>query len=278
MLKKKQISCIGLIYKMFTLDYFLDDLIKMGFESVELWGAYPHIFTDGNSVWPIVGEVKEKIKSRGLNLVAYTPEQLLYFYNIASLDRTVREKSIAYYKRSLDIAAELETDRMLMTSGWGLYDQPIEEAWRYSRESLRTLSEYAETLGITIFLENLAPHESNLVYSLPTVKKMIDEVQHPCFKAMVDTVPMHLAGERMQDWIDAFGKDLLHVHVIDGTPLGHLAWGKGYLPLDEDVKALVDYGYQNAISFEVAGGDQYHPGMEVSQSMERISRYVGMEE
>ncbi len=275
MLKLEQIAGMGLIYKMYSLDYMLDDLASMGFRAFELWGAYPHQFVDGETSFPPCSVVRQKIAERGLRLVCYTPEQLLYYYNIASLDKTIRDKSLAYYKRAIDAACELGADRMLMTSGWGLYDEPIRDNWKYSCESLHTLAEHAQEQGIFLVLENLNSFESNLVNSLPTMKKMLEEVRHPALKAMVDTVPMHGAGETMKDYLEAFGDDLRHVHLIDGSPIGHLAWGKGYLPLDEDVQALVDHGYQDAITFEIAGGDQRNPGLEMAQSFSRIKKYLG---
>ena len=275
MLNLNQIAGMGLIYKMYSLDYMLEDLAKIGFKAFELWGAYPHQFVDGKDSFPPCSVVRRKIESYDMKLVCYTPEQLLYYYNIASDDADIRKKSVTYYKRAIEAASELGADKMLMTSGWGLYDQKIEDAWSYSCESLRTLAEYAQTMGIVLVLENLNPFESNLVHSLPTMKKMLEDINHPAFKAMVDTVPMHYAGETMQEYLDAFGDDLIHVHLIDGKPIGHLAWGKGYLPLDQDVQSLVDYGYKHAITFEIAGGEQEHPGMEMRQSFERVQKYLG---
>lgn len=269
-----KIAGMNLCYKFFSLEYFMDSMVRVGTRSIELWGGYPHQFHDDIS-YPSTAYIKNAIDERGLKLICYTPEQLMYPYNIAERDPIIREKSVEFFRKGVYAACELGTDKMLMTSGWGYEDAPIEDAWNYSRESLNNIGEYAQKLGVTILLENLQPTESNLIYTLSAQKKMLDEINLPSVKAMVDTVPMHLAGETMQDYLDAYGEDLLHVHLIDGTPTGHMAWGDGNLPLDEDMQALCDFGYKHTVTFELANSDYlYDPEPAMKRSFARVQPYI----
>lgn len=43
-LKRSQIAGMNLSYRYFSFDYFLDSMERIGFQSVEIWGA-SHIFT-----------------------------------------------------------------------------------------------------------------------------------------------------------------------------------------------------------------------------------------
>lgn len=274
MLSKKQIAGMGLVYRYYSFDYMLRDLQKIGFESFELYGAYPHQFINSGHSYPDISYIKKQLKNYGFKLVCYTPDQIKYPYNLASSDKEIRNFSIQYFKDTIDATVELGTDRMLITSGWCLYDENIDEAWKISIDSIGVLSDYAQKKGIILLLENLNPMESNLVYNLKGIKKIRDAVKSSALKAMVDTVPMHLANETMKDYLDEFGDDLMHVHVIDGDPIGHLAWGKGNLPLDEDIQTLVDYGYKHALTFEIENGDVEKPGDEMKVSWERVQKYL----
>ena len=277
MLKRDQVAGMGLIYHYYSLDYMLDDLAKIGFTAFELYGAYPHQFLLKGTSYPDWEVIRKKVESAGMRLVCYTPDQIKYPYNLASSDKEIRELSIQYFKSAIEGTAAMGTDRMLVTSGWSLYDEDINEAWKRAEDSLAALAKHAEKTGIYLVLENLNPMESNLVNSIDGIKRLKDAINSPALKAMADTVPLHLAGETMKQYLDTFGEDLLHIHVIDGNPIGHLAWGKGNLPLDEDIQALVDYGYEHALTFEIEGGDDHHPGDEMKVSWERIQRYLDKE-
>ena len=57
---------------------------------------------------------------------------------------------------------------------------------------------------------------------------MVEEVAHPALKAMVDTIATGAAGETLEQWFQAFGTDLIHMHFLDGDPYVHNIWGDGY--------------------------------------------------
>ncbi len=276
-IKNSTISGMNIHYKFFPLDYFLDKMVENGYETIELWGAYPHhlhhLFDDIS--FPSVQEVKSKIRSRGLNISCYTPEQVIYPINIAAKEDYIRQKSIEYFKRCLEAASELETDKMLVTPGWGYFNEDVSEAWARTRESLQVLGGYAQKCGIKIALENLRQDESNIIYNLPTLKKMLDEVAHPYIKGMVDTIPMAIAGETLADYFETIGGDLIHIHFLDGMPRGHLAWGDGILPLEEYLRTVEKYGYQGYLSLEITDARYYfHPEEACKKSIEAIRKYI----
>ncbi|MDD2955603.1 MAG: TIM barrel protein [Oscillospiraceae bacterium] len=272
--EKARIAGMNLGYSFFSLEYFLDSMVRVGAESIELWGGFPHLYFD-DVIHPSVEKIRRAVDERGLRINCYTPEQLLYTYNIAASEPEVREMSVEFFRKNIYAAYRLGTRKVLMTSGHGYVDQPLEEAWKWSRESLRELGEFAGKFGMTIALENLQPTESNLVYTLPALQKMLAELDLPNVKAMVDVVPMHLVGETMQQYLDAFGDDLIHVHLVDGDPTGHMAWGDGKLPLDEDMKCLCENDYRHTLTFEIANSMYlYDPESAFQKSFERVKPYL----
>lgn len=45
-LRREQIAGMNIHYIMWSLDYFLDAQQRLGFESIELWCAEPHVTLD----------------------------------------------------------------------------------------------------------------------------------------------------------------------------------------------------------------------------------------
>lgn len=224
-ISKSQISVMNIQYGYYPLEKFLDDAARAGVEHVELWGAAPHFHLE-DMTYTDVCRVRKQIEERGLSLVCYTPEQCIYPVNLAADSTVQRRRSLKYFEDNLRAAAELGTDKMLVTTGWGYLDNSnINEAWKYAREGLMSLGDMARDYGIKLALEVLRRDESNLVYNLPTLKRMMEDLSHPAIGAMIDTIPMALAGERPEDYLKVFGEQLVHVHFIDGAPRGHLAWG-----------------------------------------------------
>ena len=192
--------------------------------------------------------------------------------NLAADSTVQRRRSLKYFEDNLRAAAELGTDKMLVTTGWGYLDNSnINEAWKHAREGLMSLGDMARDYGIKLALEVLRRDESNLVYNLPTLKRMMEDLSHPAIGAMIDTIPMALAGERPEDYLKVFGEQLVHVHFIDGAPRGHLAWGDGVLDMKGYLEEFSRYSYKGYLSLEITDGRyRVDPTSSVLQSVERL--------
>jgi protein FrlC len=112
------------------------------------------------------------------------------------------------------------------------------------------MAEAAEHAGLLLVLEPLQPKESNLVTNLPTARRMLAELDSPSVCCCLDTVAMAVAGESMVDYFDALGSRLAHIHLNDGEPSGHLAWGDGSLPLGDYLDVLESHGYAAYLTLE----------------------------
>ena len=116
---------------------------------------------------------------------------------------------------------------------------------------LHRLAEAAQHAGVFLAMESLRPEESQLVVTLADARRMLDEVNHPHLKIMIDTTAMGVAGETIQAWFDAFGDDIIHLHFIDGDPYGHLIWGDGAHSLPGFISALNHNGYTGYLGQEI---------------------------
>ncbi len=272
---RDRFASMNIQYRYYPLARFLDDTVRYGFQNVELWGGAPHFYSEGMT-YRQVAQTRREIESRGLRLICYTPEQCLYPINLASAHEEERRRSLRFFEDSIRAASELGTDQMLVTSGTGYYDgSNYADAWKYAVENLSRLGEMAADYQILLALEVLRFDESNLVYNLESLKRMVEEIHMDSVRANVDTIPMALNGETLEQYLQAFGKDLIHVHFIDGAPRGHLAWGDGVLDLDACLRQLEEGDYSRYLTLEITDGRYYRePWKSLEQSAEQLFRRV----
>lgn len=260
-------------YAAYSFDYFLNSLQRVGICMVDLWGGIQHLNPKSDPVRTIAS-LRVKLGSRGMSVIAYTPELLAYPFNFAHPDRKIRERSIAYAIRNLDIACGLDAKLMLVSPGWGLLDIPIEESFRYACDSLRTITEAAEARRMRLGLEHLTPQSSNLLIGVDAVKAMLETNRSPWFGAVLDLGQMSVFGESVKDYTTACGERLFHVHVMDGQPACHLAFGDGCLPLKEYIRELTKSGYDGYFTLEI-NDERYSkcPHEAISRCVEAIREW-----
>lgn len=273
-LTRSQLTGMNFHYLHYPLPYFLDAMARYGLGKIELWGAAPHLYVEDATLSEI-HRLKQEISGRGLEVVCFTPEQCMYPINLAAKEKEIRDRSLRYFKKSMDISVELDSPMVLVTAGWGYRSEPMQEAWDRAKESLHILSDYAEQRGLTLALEPLSRVESNLITDLPTLMAMLDAISSTALKGMVDTVPMAMLGEKLGSYFDRLGDNLVHIHFIDGNPGGHLAWGDGSLPLESFIETLKEVKYSGALSLEFTSA-QYleEPNLAVEKSLRRLEPYL----
>lgn len=239
-------------YFQFPIERFLDDARQLGIDAIELWGAEPHLNVDEVDMGDLA-RLRKLLKDRGQHLLCFTPEQCIYPINIAAKEDRLRERSVKYFFRCIEICNEMSTPMLFLTSGWGYEDEQREDAWKRARDSISRISDVAAKAGVSLVLEALQPVESNVVNTVQDIERMRAEVNSPALKVAIDTVGMAVSGNTVAQYMKAFGSDVLHTHFIDGTPAGHMAWGDGNLPLDTFISELAAGDYTGYFSFELVG-------------------------
>lgn len=248
-----QPAAMGIHYLYYPLEEMLEAQKRAGYRSVELWGGAPHVLLSPKGI----GEKQEllrALRSSGLRVVCVTPENCSYPWQFAARGETLIRESRAYFLNGLRLASELECPLMAVNSGWGLVTEPRREAMKRSLEMIDWLCQQAEPLGVTLVMESLRAEESNLVNSLDATVEFLHALGRPNLKPMVDTCAMAVAGETLEDWFRAFPGEIAHMHFVDGTPYGHLAWGDGNRSLTAYLSALGTYGYTGALTQEITDG------------------------
>lgn len=130
----------------------------------------------------------------------------MYPVNIASREKGIRDWSVNYLKRSLEIASQMEAPRTLITIGQGYRNDPGMKHGHCCRDSLLQLAEYAGKMGTTIMLEHLTNTTTNLCVTASQLKDMLQETGGPSLKAMVDVDMAARVGEGPREYWKPWAK------------------------------------------------------------------------
>ncbi|MFS0724342.1 sugar phosphate isomerase/epimerase family protein [Paenibacillus sp. 1P07SE] len=266
-LKRAQIAGMNEHYRLYPLSYFLDAMVMTGIEAIELWAGAPHLYM-GHASDASLDSIRKEIERRGLKLICYTPEQCQYPYNIAAKEDDLRSRSMTYFQRSLEAAARLGSGMFQTVPGWGYFDEPSEDAWERARESLAVLAARAGELGITMTLEPLERRGTNVITNLPQLRRMLGEVGSPHLKVIIDTCPMAAAGESFNDYFQAFGEDVRHIHFVDSQ---HRSWGEGSFSAETFLRDIEGHGYEGYLTLEICARNTFiDPTAAVRKSLEHL--------
>jgi len=119
--------------------------------------------------------------------------------------------------------------------------------WDRAVKNLRIVCHMAEKRELTIAIEPLNRFESDLVNTCEDVIRLIDEIDHPSAKVLLDGFHMNIEEPSIKNAILMAGDKLIHFQVSEnyrGTP------GTGQTRWSEIFQALVDVGYTGVISIE----------------------------
>ena len=247
---RKQLSAMGIHYLYYPLDYMLDAQAKAGFQTIELVGMAPHFLMD-HTGFQATALVRKMAEDRGLTIGCFTPECAVYQYLMCAPDEGFHHRSMEYFKRGLEAAGQLGATKLLTNCIGGTWDEAYDRVYERAVKSLTLLASTAADYGVTIAVETVRPEESKCIITLPELKRLLSDVNHPNVKAGMDTIAMGVAGETPEEWFKTLGKDIVHTHFVDGRPYGHLVWGDGLFPLESYLDVLNKYHYEGLISQEI---------------------------
>lgn len=255
-LASSQLIGANFTFQHHTFDACLDAMHKFGFTRIELWGIAPHLDVS-RATGSDVTRLNRVLRAAKIGVRCLTPEQVAYPVNIASGDASWRDASIAHFLRAAEIAAELEADYLFLTPGRGYENAPAKDAWSRSSDALARIAARASELGLRCLLEPLQRVESNVANSAAELDELLGELPGDNFDVVLDTVAIAVAGDSVADYLSRFGNRLAHVHIVDGTPSGHLVWGDGTLPLGSVITELTQAKYAGTLTFEAIGAPSY---------------------
>lgn len=253
-MERYELCMMNCHYRFYELEEFFRYAQELEIRNAEIWTAPHHFFVNyERSDNP--HNLKALAASYGVKIVCICPEQTNPKpNNVAAKDPDQIGRVYQYYRNIIDVAAETGAFKVVITSGWAFYNEPLSEAKERSVAMLKRICSYAEEKGVVLAMEALQKSESLIVNTIADLKEIIDRVESKMLKVCLDFGAMAAAGEAPEDYFEAFGPDLVHCHFVDGKPVGHLAWGDGIRDMKKDLEVFDRYDYQGYLSLESANG------------------------
>ena len=163
--------------------------------------------------------------------------------------------------RTYHMAKELGANILILHSGlhsdvrkFEIYPEWIQITASYWKNEIQR---YANE-GITVVLENIVDDTPEFLV------RVHDEVDHPNLKLCLDTGHVNVwAKSRIDEWIEAFGDRIGHVHVHNNNGLSdqHKGIHEGTLDLEAVLQEIVKVAPETNLSMEILGDAGYLMGV-----------------
>jgi len=196
----------------------------MGFDAVEIAVEDPALI-DGNAV---------KIALAKYNLKAIVCGAFGPTRDLTNEDPAIHDNCFKYIADCLNLCALWDTGFFAgpMYSAVGkarmLPPEQRKAEWDLAVKNLRKVCDMAQERGLEIALEPLNRFESDLVNTAQDVIRMIDEIDHPAAKVILDGFHMNIEEPDIEQAIKLTGDKLIHIQVAEnyrGTPgTGQTNW------------------------------------------------------
>jgi D-psicose/D-tagatose/L-ribulose 3-epimerase len=168
-------------------------------------------------------------------------------------DPAIQQNGMAYIRGCIDITGKLGATNLV-----GPIYSAVGRTWQATPDerardidllvkNLGALARYAGDYGVVICIEPLNRFETSLINLATQAIEVVDRVDHPSCKIMLDTFHMNVEEKSLGNAIRSAGPRLHHLHACEndrGAPgSGNVTW--------QDVKqGLADIGYDGPVVIE----------------------------
>jgi D-psicose/D-tagatose/L-ribulose 3-epimerase len=223
----------------------------LGYDGVEIAP-----FTLAESVDEISNHQRNEIRSAaersgieivGLHWLLASPKGLY----ITHPDESIYSKTREYFQSLIQFCGDLGGRVMIIGSpmqrnileGWNKSD-----CWNRMRATFEDSLYLAEKMGVFLCIEALSKDQTNIISTCDEARKMVQEINHPHFKTMVDVCSGSTEEVTVSQLIKDSGQDLYHVHVNDANKRGP---GFGKTDFNSVISTLREIEYEHYVSVEV---------------------------
>ena len=168
-------------------------------------------------------------------------------------DTTIQQNGMDYIRGCVDAAQMLGATNLV-----GPIYSAVGRVWQQTPDerardvdtlvkNLRELAQYAGDHGVVLGIEPLNRFETSFINLASQAIEVIDRVDHPACKIMLDTFHMNIEEKSLGNAIRAVGSRLCHFHACEndrGAP------GSGNVTWNDVKQALRDIGYDGPVVIE----------------------------
>jgi D-psicose/D-tagatose/L-ribulose 3-epimerase len=136
--------------------------------------------------------------------------------SIISSSGEVRARGIGYLKACVDLVASFQGDMLagILYGPWGDFSEapPTEEQWKWCKEGLWEVAEYARDRSVFLAIEPANRFETFLINTAREAMRLIKEIGHPNIRLHLDTFQMNIEEKDLREAILDAGDFLFHFH------------------------------------------------------------------
>lgn len=230
-----------------TLENSLDAIVEQDIRYLQF-----HVSESGVSA----SEIRQQIDTRQIKISALSGT-----YNMIDPDMQKRHAGLRMLRFVAEQCETLGTSIITLCTGsrdpqsmWRAHpDNNSDAAWRDMVNSMEQALQIAEEYEVTLAFE---PEVSNVIDSAQKARRLLDEMQSPYLKVVMDGANIFHRGELpkmceiLDEAFELLGGDIALAHAKDldrDGEAGHLAAGTGLLDYDQYIGSLKECGYEGAV-------------------------------
>jgi sugar phosphate isomerase/epimerase len=225
---------------------------RLGFDYVEIGIEEPQ--ATPQILMRQTQEILRSLQETGLFAIGHTA----YWVGFGSSHEKVRRGWVEEAKDMIQVASQLKLPFLnfhynARLGRVGAKDWSRNNFVQNFTNSMKELTQFASSLNVQLMLENPPPQGAYSLEGIEYFAQVINSV--PKLKFHFDVAHAYIENRMkgVQQYLEAFGDRLVHVHVHDnhGKQDEHLPLGKGKIDFRKVVTALKEADYCRTITFEV---------------------------
>jgi sugar phosphate isomerase/epimerase len=233
--------------------------VENGFDAFEVNIYFPSIDLDDWN-WKEIEAIKKISQDEEIEISVHAA---FYELNMAAFLKGIREESIRYVKKSIDLCHELGGEVVTVHPGKFTYaiepgasldtDPLLKIQWDHNIESLKRINAHAESKGITLCLENLG--WNYVAQSFEDMLKIRDEVGDTLqFTLDIGHARINAKGG-VEEGFRVLGDNIRHIHFSDnfGKEDEHLPIGEGNTDFSSFFHLIKDFPHIVTLEIVVPG-------------------------
>lgn len=225
------------------LEKSFSDLAALGYKGVELMTLNPSKLD-----WDFV---KSEAEKNGLKVVLVCTGEIWGQLGLSytSPKEEIRREAIARSKEIIDFASHLGANINIgRVRGQYCSELTKEQTEEYAVEAFRELADYAAPKNVKIALETVTIMQTNFINTLAEGAAMVDRVDRPNFKMMLDVFHLNLEEKDVIEAIKKYSSYNIHVHLADNNRRypGHCG-----LDFEKIISTFKECGYDGAFCTEI---------------------------
>lgn len=219
------------------------DLAALGYDGVELMTLNPSKLD-----W---AEVKAEAEKNNLSVVLVCTGEIFGQLGLSytNPDESIRKEAISRSKEIIDFASYLGANINIgRVRGQYCAQLTKEETEELAVKAFQELSDYAADKNVMIALETVTIMQTNFINTLAEGAVMVDRVNRPNFKLMMDVFHLNLEEKDICDAIRKYSSYNIHVHLADNNRRypGHCG-----LDFEKIISTFKECGYDGAFCTEI---------------------------